>query len=336
MGSVYKRTRKETTTWWISYYVAGKRFREPAGSTKALAVAKLAAIEKSRFEGTFYPEKKNSELTMEGLSELWLEHAAHKRSLVDDKQRFGAILAHFGKSRLLSSLEMRDVEKFKAELAKRETRRGKKMAPATVNRHLALLRSALRLADANGYFHRLKNIRLAPERNARDRIISEDEYARLIKAARSELRLAIILGYETAMRLGEILSLTWDRIDTRAGTVLLGSAQTKNGDGRIVPLSEFALEAVKSVPRRLNGSLFESKSNTISPAFGKLARSLGIINVRFHDTRHTCLTRLRRGGVDIITIAAISGHKTLAMVRRYQTINEGDLRAAIMKAGDAS
>jgi integrase len=103
------------------------------------------------------------------------------------------------------------------------------MSPACVNRHLELLRAALRFARAEGFNHRdpLKGVSMLKIDNIRDRVCSEDEFARLTAAANAKLKLAITLGYNTEMRLGEIVWLTWDRVDL---------------DARLIRLYELALE----------------------------------------------------------------------------------------------
>ena len=166
----------------------------------------------------------------------------------------------------MSDLLPADVESLKADLASTATPRGTKMAPATVNRYLALLRSALKLAERSGFHHRnpLGAVKLLPEHNTRDRICSPEELEKLVESAYPKLRLAIVLGYHTGMRMGEICSLSWEQID-----------------------------------------------------------------LRFHDRRHTEATRLRRSGADLFTIAAITGHKDLSSLRRYNTITVDDMRTAI-------
>jgi integrase-like protein len=55
---------------------------------------------------------------------------------------------------------------------------------------------------------------------------------------------------------------------------------------------------------------------------------VGLTDLVFHDTRHTATTNLRRAGVDALTAMKIAGHKTMAVFKRYNTIDEDDLTAA--------
>lgn len=50
-----------------------------------------------------------------------------------------------------------------------------------------------------------------------------------------------------------------------------------------------------------------------------------------HTLRHTAITHLVQAGVDLPTVARISGHKTLAMVGRYAHQNGTHIQAAMNK-----
>ena len=54
-----------------------------------------------------------------------------------------------------------------------------------------------------------------------------------------------------------------------------------------------------------------------------------IKNLRFHDLRHTCATRLVQGGVDIYTIQKLGGWKNIAMVMRYAHHQPESLRLGV-------
>ncbi|MBN1652661.1 MAG: site-specific integrase [Deltaproteobacteria bacterium] len=328
-SGVYKRGK----VYWIHYSVGGVQYRESTKTrNKELAVRLYEKRRQEIFEGRFFPDKKNSELTMEGLRKLWLEHASHKRTVDDDRQRFETIVEYFGPSTLIASLTPSDIDRFREVLSKRTTRMNRAMTPATVNRHLGILRSALRLAQNNGYFLRLRTLRFdfLRENNERDRICTTEEYQKLIDAASPKLRLAIILGYCTAMRLGEIINLDWKQIDLTSKLIRLESSDTKTGKPRRVPLDATVIEELKTYPRSIDGRLFgETSRDAISSAFRKLCKRVGVDSLRFHDLRHTALTNLRRAGVDVFVLQAISGHKTLKMLGRYQTVTDDDLRKAV-------
>jgi integrase len=357
---VYNRGTKKKPNWWISYTYGGKQIREPVKGAKYKGEAEELFRERKReiFHGTYFPEKRRTGLTMGGLRDLWLEHAASKKSKEDDEHRFGVLIELLGERAIVTALTPADIERLKAQLLETKTwkkatrsRSGEKMAPASVNRHLALLKSALRVAKANGYQHRdpMQGVKMLAEHNKRDRVCSAKEYKALVEASSGSLRLAIVLGYHTGMRLGEIATLTWDRVDLKNRVIKLRSSHTKTGKERVVPIAAEVVRELKKMPRRNDGDQVLTfseyrrkrivskpgtgpKASALSPRFAELCSQLDIIDLHFHDLRHTCATNLRRGGADVFTIAAMLGHADLSTLRRYQTVTAEDLHKAIGKA----
>ena len=219
----------------------GLQRRESAKTTrKEEATALLAKRQTDIRDNRFFPERLKTELTLVGLRDMWVEAAAHKKSIAHDQGRFENILAHLGRTKLVSTLTAEDIDGMKRALSAAPTRYSPKgRQPATINRHLALLRAALRLARARGYFHRdpIAGVRFPPEHNKRDRICSPAEYKRLHDAATGELRLAIVCAYYTAMRLGEIAGLQWTQVNLREGSLALAQSQTKESASKKVPLA---------------------------------------------------------------------------------------------------
>ena len=144
------------------------------------------------------------------------------------------------------------------------------------------------------------------------------------------------MAYYTAMRMGEIANLTWEQVDLPNKLLKLRSEQTKTGSGRSIPLRPEAIEALHELPRSLaGGRIIDVDHNSLSPAFRRLCDKLGYHDLRFHDLRHTAITGMRRGGADIFTIAAISGHRDLQSLRRYNTVSDDDKHLAIQKLAGA-
>jgi len=136
------------------------------------------------------------------------------------------------------------------------------------------------------------------------------------------------------MRQGEILYLTWDRVDLKANVILLQAADTKTDKGRLVPLTLELTALLKALykVRYLNEDLvFLVKGhsiNSIKTAFNAACRRAGIQGFHFHDFRHTVVTNMRRAGIDHLTNMKITGHKTLDVFKRYNSLLESDLREA--------
>jgi integrase len=85
------------------------------------------------------------------------------------------------------------------------------------------------------------------EHNVKDRVLSPEEFQRLLEALPLSLHLAIIIAYYTGMRRGEILNLRWHQIDLSKGLIRLEGVDTKTQKGRLVPLNATLTALLKDV-----------------------------------------------------------------------------------------
>jgi len=197
--------------------------------------------------------------------------------------------------------------------------------PGTVLRELAYLSSIINHARREWGLHiqnPIQAVRKPASPAGRSRILSADEQVRLLEALEPTGRRSIwtkpiaALALETGMRRGELLSLTWDRIDLTRQTAYLST--TKNGMARVVPLSTAAVRQLMTLQRAAdNESVFPVKYFTFDAAFKRAVKRAGITDLRFHDLRHTAITNMAGKLPNIIELSAVSGHKSLAMLKRY-------------------
>jgi len=151
----------------------------------------------------------------------------------------------------------------------------------------------------------------------------------------------IRFALETAMRRSELAGMTWDQVDIKKRTVTL--LETKNGEKRIVPLSTEAIRILSTLPRRIDGKVWGMEPDSITQAFVRAvfrARSAyekevegtkgaldpGFLSdLTFHDLRHEATSRFFEKGLNPMQVAAITGHKTLQMLKRYTHLKAEDL-----------
>ncbi|TXI95439.1 MAG: site-specific integrase, partial [Burkholderiaceae bacterium] len=164
------------------------------------------------------------------------------------------------------------------------------------------------------------------------RRLRADEETRLLTAIDSKtnnpwLKPIVIFAIETGMRRSEILSLEWANVDpTRRVARLL---DTKNGEGRSVPLSARAVQVLEVLPRSIDGQVFPVSAESVKLAFVRAVKRAGISDLHFHDLRHEAVSRLFEKGLNVMEVASISGHKTLQMLKRYTHLNVSDLLVKI-------
>ncbi len=200
-----------------------------------------------------------------------------------------------------------------------------RMSPATVKMELDLLSKLLDVAEKefgiilpNG--NPVRSIRKPAGATTRERRLVGDEESRILaeceRGSNPWLSVAVRLALSTAMRQGELLALRWENIDFERRVVLLD--MTKNGESRSVPLSSAAVAALQSLPRNINGKVFAVSRMTLYKAFIGACKRAEAHDLTFHDLRHEAISRLaERGDFTVLDLAAVSGHKTLQMLKRY-------------------
>ena len=222
--------------------------------------------------------------------------------------------------------------------------------PATINRYLAALSHVFTYAvkelgwtDENP----LTKISKEKEPSGRTRFLSEEERDRFLAACRQstspDLYPAAVLALATGARQMEIMGLTWRQVDLVRKVAVL--EETKNGERRILPLTGHALDLLRerAKVRRLDTDLvFPARLapkprqpgaiirpvDLRTPFETALARAK-IENFTWHDLRHTAASYLAMNGASLTEIAAILGHKTLSMVKRYSHLSEAHTAAVV-------
>ncbi|HJV84495.1 MAG TPA: site-specific integrase [Noviherbaspirillum sp.] len=133
----------------------------------------------------------------------------------------------------------------------------------------------------------------------------------------------VLFALETAMRMGEILSLRWVDIDLSKRVAILHD--TKNGERRAVPLSTSAIEGLSGLPRSIDGRVFPITREALKRAFSRACERAGVQDLHFHDLRHEATSSLFEKGLNMMEVAAITGHKTFQMLKRYTHLKAEDL-----------
>lgn len=148
------------------------------------------------------------------------------------------------------------------------------------------------------------------------KVFDEDQVQKLLINADSSLKLQILMGVTMGMRIGEILNMTWDRIDLKKATISLRAQDTKIRRARAFRISKQVLEILMILPVQ-SGPLFPSPQKphrTVGRGGNKSAwrtcRDKSGVEGRFHDLRHTFLTRAfksSKGRVDLMLICEYAG-----------------------------
>jgi integrase len=323
--------------WWIEYYDHDKRLRrERIGPNKAAAEQRQREVLSARTEGRYIKKSPDARTLFKDLAAWYLNlpEVKAKRSYVRDRYSVEKLLPFFG-DRLIKDITPAQVEAYRQERLAEFSYRKHLTLPATVNREVTCLKVIFNKAVKNGKAEKnpVQGLKLLKENNERDRILSPEEYTLLLVHCPGHLKPIVKLAYHTGMRQGEILNLTWGQVDLKEGFIRLNPEHTKTNDGRFVPLTGELVEMFKAMPRGMPGMrvfTYQGKSvSCIKKSFVTACKRAGIENFCFHNLRHTAINNWRLAGNDYFRIMAATGHKTLAVFKRYNTVSKEELRGLV-------
>jgi len=224
-----------------------------------------------------------------------------------------------------------------SHVAAYRNRREKEVSPQTVKHELGLLNRVLKCCVMDWGIHLPRGIVTAQVRKpalpaGRDRRLHIGEEQRLIAAATASKSKAIenimIIALETAARRGEIANMRWEHINLKSRTWIIPFGETRKSP-RTVPLSLRAITILRGIPHRIDGNVWGVEKDSISQAFSRACKRAGSEDLRFHDLRHEATSRLFEKGLNIMEVAAITGHKDLKMLKRYTHLRAEDLAAKL-------
>ncbi len=270
-----------------------------------------------------------------------------------EKTNLSHLLPHLGKQ-LVCDVEARDIARYQQNRRAQDA-----AAPKTINLEVGTLRAIMKQHRS---WARVQNdVRMLAVQEEVGRAISPQEEQILLRecaVSRSRsLYPVVTLAIETGARKNVIRTLLWKRIDFGSACIQFGKDKSPSGTGRIIPLSQRALEALKlwaqQFPERQpehylfpaeryggSGDIFSACVYSTDPntPMGSIkeaweaAKARAGVTCRFHDLRHTAVSRMLDAGVPIAKVAKIVGWSPATMVRmsaRYGHFGVEDLRSAV-------
>jgi integrase len=218
-------------------------------------------------------------------------------------------------SKRLSELRPGDFAAYRDE-------RLKEIKPASLKRQLGPIHNLFRVAKQEWGVPIRENpldpVPLEVGHQRRERRLRPGELERLLepaRACRNKLVCPIIqLALETGMRRGEILALKTEDIDWEGRALVI--RDSKNGQGRTIPLTRAAMAVLGSLPSA-QGKLLPITANALRLAWERLRKRAGMPDLHFHDLRHEAISQFFERGLSVPEVALISGHKDVRMLFRY-------------------
>jgi len=348
---LYKAKQSNRVKYWANY-------RLPNGKQRCEYVGKT--IKEARAsEGKRLAQKQEAprvlnllavgKTTFSDLSKWYIGLGSIKK--LATYPRIKCILNHFNSvfgETCVNDITLTDLENYQIK------RKRDRKAPATIDLEIAIIRAMIIKAFDNDMiagealrpFRRIKKS-LKGGSNARHRILTFDEYLKLIESAQDYLKPIIIVGMNTGMRLGEILNLRWSNFDRKAGVLKLSEAETKEARKKIIPLNHHVQKVISRIVPHLYRD--EDKDNYVFTCHNKPLKSVtrnfenacnysGLPygrkqenGITFHDIRRTVKTNMLKAGIDKVYRDIILGHSLTGMDAYYMAPTIDDLKNVMNK-----
>src|SRR5437868_5693301 len=312
-GTIYRRGQ----SWCVGFTVNGRRVRETVGPNKRIAERVLSLRMTQVLENRYFPPNRQlGRMPFKDFAQTYLEREGPLlKSIRTERKRVLAWAREFG-NRPLGQITRTEIEARRRE-------RMSKCHPPTISRNLSRLRHMLNIAVEWELLEEspMKGMKFLRENNARTRYLSLEECQRLIASCFApHIRALVSVALHSGMRLGEILNLHWRDLDFASGFILV--RDSKNGESRHVPMDATLSALLRVYSRRLGTDLvFSSPAGgrivDVRTGFQNACKRAGLIDLHFHDLRHTFASQFVMSGGDLYILQEILGHKSITMTQRY-------------------
>lgn len=316
--------------WYMRISIKGKRYHRaiPEATNKRDAEKVEAIFRSELLQGKYNFAENKGERFFRDVAEEYREYAkTNNIAWKKDQSRVNKLIEYFGNKKLREITPMA-VERYRFYRKNSNTPRKKPLSNASVNREIAMLRKMFNIAICNGWVddnpcssNKVKPLR---EDSKRERFLSPDEEERLLSLCVGEyayLKPILICALHTGMRKGEILKLTWDRVDMKKGYIKV--TKTKTGLDRNIPITPTLMKEFKKLSLNKHCQYVFANPITQEPyydlkrGFNTLLEKASIEGLVFHCLRHTAATRMVAAGIDLVIVKEILGHSCIDTTMRY-------------------
>jgi integrase len=336
---IYRRGKNGIYSY--RFLFAGRMFHESARTTSRTLAREAERQRRRELEERINGVKKRGlPPTFEQAAKVWMagrEHAVASATQSVARQALKHLLPSFG-AKLLCDIDSRDIENYQ------RTRLQSGTQGRTVNIEISALRQVLKAHDS--WLSLTCKVRMLRERHDLAKAISPEQERALLQATskiNSACHTAVVLALNTAMRRDEIRVLRWGQIDFDKRSLVVGHSKTDAGTGRIIPLNTDAFSTLVRwagrtpatnpghyvFPRCENRQVDPERPTMGWRTAWRHALKTAGFHCRFHDLRHTCITKLAESQASDMTVMAIAGNVSKKMLERYSHIRMAAKRSAL-------
>lgn len=343
--SVFKRPGQSTYTYDFRH--KGSRFSGQTGCTTEREAKKFEDAVKREIKASTVDVSKP--MTVMTATTLYWEEVGQFLANKDDCIRSLAwIQTQFGNRKQVSDIDSAAIARAVAR------RRGEGVSNATVNRSVTEPLRAIFRRAAKIWKQRVQDIEwkhhLLPEAQEIVREASQEEEAKFMDAVRGDYAPALRFAILSGCRRSEIVGLRQKHLDWFTKTIAVTGKRDKT---RKIPMTQAIYDLLWPLRRdmpddpvftyicrrplagQVKGREYPITTEGFKTEWRRTRGRAGVMDFRFHDTRHTAATRLVRATGNLKLAQRLLGHADIATTSRYAHVTDADLRAG-MEAANAA
>lgn len=336
--SLYKPAKSQF--WHYDFQFKGNRYH---GSTGCPAKRDAERFQSEVRRKAALGEDAKPQITLLAACDAWYDaKGQHLASAKTAKYQLVNLSAEIGAGMALHDITLAALDRYIA-------RRRASVANASVNREIALLRRVVNWCDARGFEAPAiawKEAKLK-EAAVQTRVLTDEEQTRLFLTLPESLKPIVSFALLSGQRKAEIVTLRWSDVDFANARAWVWA---KGGKRHSFPLTPalvalianqpkvcaqvFTYVAERSAPRRkdrpqrVKGERYPFSRQGWDRKWRRALKDAGIKDYRFHDNRHTALTRL--GSIE--TAFELAGHSDIRTTKRYFHTAENRVRETMIAA----
>jgi|TARA_R110002020_G_scaffold8936_3_gene35853 integrase len=258
--------------------------------------------------GQYQDLSEANKTTLKQLLERYEREVSSKKRTEADKYLIRNIMQHDLVNKVLSHVSSSDIAEFR-------DKRLETVSGSSVNRELSIISDCINRAITEWKCFISENpvkVGLRCKENPqRTRRLLAGEYEKLMNSCKKNRAFwcpIIDFAIHSAMRRGELLSITWDMVDLDKKFITLPPQITKTNKPRNVPLQPHAINILRSIPRSLNGRVFPIGIKNFERSWTAICKRAGIKGLRWHDLKREAVSRLFEKGLSVSEVQLFCGN----------------------------
>lgn len=334
MASIFRRG----TTYYISFYVNGRRKKKVIGKSKRMAEIAVKDIDVKLARGGV--GLINKDRNIEKFVEEYLVYSASNKAKNTFKRDSVILRKNFlpyihTKANRLLQITPKMLEDYKTE-------RCKVVKAVTVNRELMTIKAMFSKSVEWGYLtqnpaENVKQFRI--RKDERPHFLNRDEIEKLLQACTEGLYPFVYTALNTGLRSSELVFLRWKDIDLDNRRITVYSRddwQSKSGRSRTIAMNERLFGFLKIYKHQRSEYVFCTVTgrplvNNLNRRFNNAAKRAGLKNISIHTLRHTFASHLVMAGVSLAAVSKLLGHADIKTTMIYAHLSPDHLKDAVNK-----